>query len=297
MVPTFGVSSEGDVLVRSVIVLLRGGLGNQLHQFVVGWLVAREQHSRLVIDHSLVTLRGTPNRPQELTAFNLPPVLHGQTEFRCRKFYATRPSGLPRRMRRLLTKRARVPLVLSDGEVPALCTALDEGLRFKTIKLIDGYFASGELANLAEQVGFPNPLTLKEPTDQYRVARRSIESRPAVHVHIRLGDFVELGLAKNPEWYASETLKALHTTDTQSIRIFTDADKLPYTYLEAIIDTCSPRQLWTVERNVIPDGPTVLDLLSRAPIVVHDPQSTFGWWARKWSSKRSLPRGSPPPMD
>lgn len=279
--------------MREVTVLLRGGLGNQLFQFAAGWIVATVQNSRLVIDHSLVSLRGTSDRPLALPSFLLPPT-HGDIPgFRCRWINGTRAVGALRRSRRRLAESIRLPLVLTDVEVPTYCAEVKEGRPVKTIRLIDGYFGSADLVDLCERHGFPQALPLASPSLQYLEARQRIQGTPAVHLHVRLGDFLTLELAKSPEWYATAALSALEDAasggvDMPSVlRVFTDALHLPQAYREALADICQPKQILTVDRSSCPDGASALDLLSRSRVVVYDPDSTFGWWAHRWSRYRS----------
>ncbi|MGH0001039.1 alpha-1,2-fucosyltransferase [Pseudovibrio ascidiaceicola] len=256
-------------LKPTLIVRIRGGIGNQLFQYAFGRKIALETGMKLRFDHSeyeqyfnrsyclnLFKTQGLSATESEMSAVLWPAQAFGQTVKICRKFY-------PFYQRRYI----REDELLRDGDTPV----------FKQSAYLDGYWQKWEapfsiMEQLREEITLKKPMVL----ERLKLLQR-INSGPSAALHVRYGDYSQAhnlqnfglcsaGYYKGAMDFLSERIPGL------TFYVFSDS---PERAREVV-----PQQDNVFFADPMQDGKDYEDLMvmSSCDHIV-TANSTFSWWA------------------
>lgn len=264
----------------TIKVILRGGLGNQLHQYAAGFVLAHELGRRLLLDwsdarhshdgvglHGLEGLRGEIYPPMSLRAFP--------------KF--ARLAAMNLMLRKSEPDESPHTLVTESDFRSFLADSADP-------IILDGYFQSWEHAETARTYGAFQTLQVRDQSRAYLSLLSEIRSRDAVCLHVRRGD-----MASHPSWglldhrYYDAALQALGECERMhEVWCFSDEPSW-------VLDTFPKKMTrsWRFVRgfNRSPAAQT-LGLMSAFPAVI-TANSTLSWWAAMLGDARRVVVPSP----
>jgi hypothetical protein len=263
-------------MVKSIHVILRGGLGNQLFQYAAGVAESSRRGHSLVLETLLLpdaetNSAGLSSWPQNISQFNH----FGEISRR-----PGRLRGLFRRvtletLRRLGAKwpklAATVGVFAYEGESES-----HKPSKIRNLRVINSYVANPRYFEGYEDEIRAHISALVEPTASYRLASETINSGLYTGVHIRLGDYKNLEHIYGT--YSSRYLRACITLLEDSSRLgkivlFSD-DRAEATniLLEAGLNPSNLESFPTLSAL------EELLLLSQCSNIVGS-NSTFSWWA------------------
>lgn len=177
-------------LKPTLIVRIRGGIGNQLFQYALGRKIALETGMKLRFDHSeydryvnrsyclnLLKTQGLSATESEKSAVLWPAQAFGRTVKLCRKVY-------PFYQRRYI----REDELLRDGEPPVLT---------QSSAYLDGYWQKWQIPfsiidPLRDEITLRQPMVLERLKLQQR-----INSGPSAALHVRYGDYSQAHNLRN----------------------------------------------------------------------------------------------------
>jgi len=177
----------------AIVVRLAGGLGNQLFQLGAAMLIAHRQGSRKVFLDNYALSSYKLSRKFELTGF---------LDF-------SRSSLLKIEIRRFFINRARLPRIFTSRIFPNFLvgdnnfrSVVDSGICCS--RIMDGYFQK------LSQKDFEDMITLIQPLSYYRdIQLREVNIKTCV-VHIRGGDFIDLGwIESTPKEYYAKSMQVM----------------------------------------------------------------------------------------
>ena len=268
---------------------IMGGLGNQLHGFVAGMVIANKLGLELVVNSERVRFGSNLSRRPEihhllpeklLESLSFEDGSHMKVKFAYEKARRASKGILPH------INFFSEPDFFDNGtSVTAQLTALPE-----TTSSVAGPFIDYEWADQALLLGFPTYLSLKSPSEIFEKISSEVTNE-SVAIHIRLGDYLNLPeiFPIPSEGYYLEALHSLEVTKTCPIHVYTDSPKNllnRYSRLFAfpniqVIDVKS--QLSSVE---------VMTLMSRYNRLVAS-NSTFSSWAAWFSPDKLVATPTP----
>ena len=269
--------------IEGLEVQIMGGLGNQLHGFVAGMVIANHLGLELIVNSERVRFGSNLRRRPEINHL-LPEKLLETLSFEDGSHMKMKFGyEMARRASKGILPHINFfsePDFHDNGmSVAAQLTSLPESVRS-----VGGPFIDYEWADQAVSLGFPTYLSPKSPSEIFKSITSEITDE-SVAIHIRLGDYLDLPeLFPIPsEGYYLEALSSLEVTEICPIHVYTDSPNIlsnRYPRLFAfpniqIIDSKS--QLSSVE---------ILTLMSRYNRLVAS-NSTFSSWAA-WFSPGKL---------
>ena len=262
---------------RRLQVFLRGGLGNQLFQYSTGLYVATEFGRDLVLRTDLLPIEadkiGDVSRwKEQISEFQHSGVL----SHRCHQpRSATNLVGKTMQLARLLGDATNVmPNYLgwisneSGQELPES--------KLASIRVINSYatfknLAMRQKARLTDQIR-----AVRNPTKNFYDLQRELASAPTICVHLRLGDYEQLGHVFGralPEYYQHAVAKLREHSPARSVWLFSDkSGKIDDAFIRGI---APDRIVSSVEVSRPIEN---LLLLSKGAGLVAS-NSTFSWWA------------------
>lgn len=246
-----------------VTVKLVGGLGNQLFGFFAGQYLASILNTSLIVDLSDIR-SGRSAHTVTIESFNL------EADY-IEKYY----DSLERLARRVIGKLRKQGFLPKDLNYYSNVVGFDNNLdKVKSPVTLNGYFQSYRyFYSIRDSL---QPIELRNPSSWYLTLEEQFKSQPFTALHIRRGDYRELGdsyglLSSNYYKICLDRLRSLKIS--YPIYIFTD-------------DIDSARQMFDnsldVEVNWITppkgaDPAESLLLMSKAKVNIIA-NSTFSWW-------------------
>ena len=295
----------------SVVVQLRGGLGNQLFQYAAGFAFSAKHTAELLLDRSLlppvsVSRGGISRWPEQISSFAHAGSFIGE------------PGGATFG-KRAVRYRAQVERSIGDSRYARMLGQRvyarenrDDAAAF--IRAADAYrgrvrinayctsaaFFSGQEAALSGQVR-----SIRQPGDWYLEESQRFAESGAIALHVRWGDYLNLqhiyGVTPADYYRRAVELIERQTGGKRPVWLFSDDPIGAADYLAGTVD---------LDHVVVsPDSSSPLEnllLLSQASAIV-GANSTFSWWAAFLSAApagsvvfpRPLfgPAGPPEPRD
>lgn len=256
--------------MKSVVVRIEGGLGNQLFQYACGRSLADRLGCRLALDLRGLDIQG--DRPFQLDAYQI------RADIADTDLLSSIPNGRPSRWNRTKSRLAQLaPNFYSFPVFWPRSFAFDQ--RFKQLThpvYLVGYWQSEKYfdwnrATLLSDIQPVLPLSLNTPF------LCEIEGCTSVALHIRRGDYVSNeqsaqfhGLCDISYYQAAvKNLKA-HVPD---IQVFVFSDDIEWAKKHLILDV----PIYFVESTSTDNGRTDLELMRRCKhhIIAN---SSFSWW-------------------
>lgn len=262
---------------RRLQVFLRGGLGNQLFQYSTGLYLANEYGKDLVLRTDLLPVEadkiGDVSRwKEQISEFQHSGVLHHKRH-------------QPRGSTNLVGKTMQLARMLGDATnlMPNYLGWIsnDSGQavpesRLAGIRVINSYatyknFAVTQKTQLLDQIS-----TVRNPTKHFLDLQRELASSPTICVHLRLGDYEQLGHVfgrAQPEYYWHAVANLRQHLAAGRVWLFSDKlGKIEDAFIRAI----SPDRIVTSVEVMRPIENLLL-LSQGAGLVASN--STFSWWA------------------
>lgn len=170
---------------NAITVRLRGGLGNQLHGFYAGLLLAKKLNRKLVLDGRFIKFGGNLARELEIQKLNFGPL---GTEIEYKKSLPLPKSKIGRFTSRPLLKY--IYETLANNESDLVVTDRDNlfEIESKDNILLDGYFpqmSHFEYLNHSQKFSIPTPVNETLKFQNLKNEMKKINS-----LHIRLGDYL-----------------------------------------------------------------------------------------------------------
>jgi hypothetical protein len=263
----------------SIVVQLRGGLGNQLFQYAAGLTLSRRHGVDLILDTALlprstVSRGGVRRWPEQISSFAHEGRLidssnDSAARKRVKQSLAGRERALGDSAGRLL--RAAGVFAHETAEDIDVFNTLGPRARINSYCNSPAFFAD-HATTVAEQVR-----ELVAPGEWYLAERERIKAEQPIAVHVRWGDYLNLPHIYGsvpPSYYASSVslIQAL-STGQRPIWLFSDDPAGAEEFLRGSLDIArvvdSPADSAPLEN---------LLLLSSASALVCA-NSSFSWWA------------------
>lgn len=266
----------------TVVVQLRGGLGNQLFQYAAGFSLSERRAEDLVLDTALlppatVDRGGVRRWPEQISLFAHAGTLRDTAPSPFRKRLAQSFAGRERavgdsQLRAILGRRLYARETREDV---AAFNRLPEGSR------INAYcnswrFFEPHLADVANQVR-----SLRAPGVWFQGMRSEMDAERPIAVHVRWGDYLNLRHVYGvigADYYRRAIDRIVTVSGTRPIWLFSDDP-------DGAGELLAPHV--TMDRVVRPDPASSalenLLLLSRSAGIVAA-NSSFSWWAAFLSS-------------
>lgn len=262
----------------SVVVQLRGGLGNHLFQYAAGFSLARRLGEELLIDTALlpreeIMLGGVRRWTEQISGFE-----HGGS------FVDT--GGSSRQRRRVVQFLSGRERAFGDSPLPNSFPGrlyahesrddLDEFAALRSGARINAYCNSLRFFENDEEEIRRQVRTLVAPSLWYVDQAAQLEKEGAVAVHVRWGDYLNLKhvFGTVPPTYYRRALDLLARTDVdRPVWLFSDDPKGASEYLAGTVDVANvvvPPAESTALENLL--------LLSKASGLV-GANSSFSWWS------------------
>ena len=254
--------------------LIRGGLGNQLHQFAIANQIALNLNVTLEIDARHLPRQQHTNR-QGVTIF--PFGLGGFADFETTVLTSkTRLSQFAFRV--ILEVRRRIAnapslrklqsnVITDEGKVP---DSLAERRNIKLISLFsDVSITAQTLSVVKRQLGDP-----RNPSARFVDLRADMKRKRVLGIHIRRGDFVGLGHLYgeiSSRWYFEQAQPLLSSHD--EVVIFSDSNDDP-----VLEEALAGADYMKISPREIESPLETLVLLSNCTSLILS-NSTFSWWA------------------
>lgn len=174
----------------SVTLKLEGGLGNQLYEYAVGFLLAARLNVDLRIDQYVIPLSTVHGESlSSLPEFDLPALPHSKETIFLprvpRNVTTTASRRFPLIKKIAISSRLKV-INYSGPEIYAEST-IEDLLMLSTPRRIHGNFQSWEYVEEAVKYGFPRELKLKSTPSWLKAITNEIVTENAVAVHFRMG--------------------------------------------------------------------------------------------------------------
>lgn len=262
--------------VKSIRVILRGGLGNQLFQYAAGVAESSRRGYPLVLETLLLpetetNSAGISSWPQQISQFNHFGEISRRPGNLRDQFYRVSLELL----RRLGTKWPNVAAAFGvygfDGESESLTPS-----KIRNLRLINSYVANSRHFEGYEDAIRAQISSLVEPSAEYLQAVEVLSRDAYTGVHVRLGDYRNLEHIYGP--YSVRYLRSCISILEESSRlgkivVFSDERAKA---AEILIDA-------GVDPAVLTSFPSLsaleeLLLLSKCSNIVGS-NSTFSWWA------------------
>jgi hypothetical protein len=275
--------------IEGLEIQIMGGLGNQLHGFVAGMVIANRLELKLIVNSERVRFGSNLSRRLEihhlLTDKLLDSVLFEDGSLMKLKFGYEKARRASRGMLPHVNFFSEPDFLDSGVSVSTQLTVLPE-----TTRSVGGPFIDYDWADQASLLGFPTYISLKSPSEIFENASSNVTNE-SVAIHIRLGDYLSLPeiFPIPSEGYYLEALHSLEVTKTCPIHVYTDSPKkilARYPRLFAfpniqVVDVKS--QLSSVE---------VMTLMSKYNRLVAT-NSTFSSWAAWFSPDKLVTTPTP----
>lgn len=258
---------------KKTVLLPRGGLGNQLHQFVLAYQLCQSINQAMAID-----ARHLPSKAYESrTGVTLRPfALENFVNFRIPVRYSR--SRLEHYYFRVKLEVERYLLNRFPPLSKSVVT-LDEisqedfwASRPKRItSLLRKLEVSDEILESAREI-FDRP---KNPTKYYGEIKKIVSQENIVGVHVRRGDYIKLGHVYGEislKWY----LDGIESIVRENQRVFVFSDSS--SGFEELIGKLGEERVQIIGPEKIPDPFEVLNLLSSCSSLVLS-NSTLSWWS------------------
>lgn len=264
------------VKVKSVRVILRGGLGNQLFQYATGVAESSRRKSILVFDtlllpESVTTAKGINSWPEQISQFNHLGEIH-RKQGRMRSTTYRISLEL---LRSLSTKWPRIAQTFGvfslDRETESMTPS-----SMKNLKIINSYVANSRYFQGYEEEVRSQITSLVEPSADYLKAVESLSSGTYTGVHIRLGDYKNLEHIYGP--YSPKYLRACLSMLEESSRLG-----------KVVVFSDERRRATEILKNAGVDPALVMTLPELSPLEellllskcsnILGSNSTFSWWA------------------
>ena len=267
----------------SVVVQLRGGLGNQLFQYAAGYTLSSQHGADLLLDRSLlppvsVTRGGISRWPEQISSFAHAGSFVGQpggTTFgkRAARYRAQLERSIgDSRYSRVLGSRVYAREVREDATAFARATSAYRGRARINAYCTSSAFFSGQEVSIAGQVR-----SIREPGDWYLEQSARLAESGAIALHVRWGDYLNLrevyGVTPADYYRRGVELIERQTGGGRPVWLFSDDPVGASDYLADAVDLAHV--------VVSPESSTPLEnllLLSQASALV-GANSTFSWWA------------------
>lgn len=262
--------------VKSIRVILRGGLGNQLFQYAAGVAESSRRKCDLVLEtlllpESVTTAKGVTAWPEQISKFN-----HlGEIRRRQGNLGNASYRIVLELLRRLSTKWPRIAQTFGvfsfDGE-----SELHSPSEMKKLTVINAYAANSRYFRGYEDAVRSQISSLNEPSAGYLKSRKILSSGTYTGVHIRLGDYKNLEHIYGP--YSPQYLRSCISMLEEGSRlgkvvIFSDERVRAIEILK--VAGVDPALVVTLpELSALEE----LLLLSTCSNIIAS-NSTFSWWA------------------
>lgn len=266
---------------KSIKLVVRGGLGNQIHQFAIANSLAQKQGKKIELD-----ARHLPSRQQQnRTGVTIYPFLLSDFEGFAAPVQASN-NLVSRYLFRLLVEIRRRALGFRVLAKMFNRTVVDESLDRLTLesrvpRVIISLMAAikltpNEISSVQDNLGQP-----KYPSQVYKSLSIELNRHKTIGVHIRRGDYVNLAHIYgyiSDEWYLTQVrrLAPFH----EKILIFTDAEGCEANFSGEFGRTV----VQVIGKNELNGAVEVLSLLSRCNSLVLS-NSSFSRWAVGLSNK------------
>ena len=275
--------------IEGLEIQIMGGLGNQLHGFVAGMVIANRLGLKLIVNSERVRFGSNLSRRPEIRHLLpdklLDSVLFEDGSLMKLKFGYEKARRASRGMLPHVKFFSEPDFFDSEMSVTTQLAVLPE-----TTSSVGGPFIDYEWADQASLLGFPTYLSLKSPSEIYENVLSEVTNE-SVAIHIRLGDYLSLPeiFPIPSEGYYLEALHSLEVTKTCPVHVYTDSPKkilARYSRLLAfpniqVIDVKS--QLSSVE---------AMTLMSKYNRLVAT-NSTFSSWAAWFSPDKLVTTPTP----
>jgi hypothetical protein len=270
----------------SVVVQLRGGLGNQLFQYAAGYSLSSRLHADLKLDTALlppstIDRGGVRRWPEQISSFTHSGTLFDSTGGSLvRKRVAQSVGGFERSLgdsplRGVLGSKLYAREV--DDDVTAF-SRLGADSRINAYCNSSRFFAD-RAPEIVEQV-----TTLAAPGDWFIATSAELSADQPVALHVRWGDYLNLTHVygtMGADYYRRALAAVVRSVGERPVWLFSDDPDGAAAFLG--------REL-TIDRVVKPDAASSalenLVLLSRARAIVAA-NSSFSWWAAFLSNAES----------
>jgi hypothetical protein len=261
-----------------------GGLGNQLFSYFCANYVANTLCTKVSLDLRSVDQNHFQNGIA-LTSLEFPEDCVSISEARGSSFILT---PLQNQFKVKIASRLDLLRVKTFEPGQDSKVHVDEYINslsnyFLKLRMISGYFA-----DFAFYDSLPDKyraLSLKEPTNDFKMLSKSFNNHRSIAVHHRLGDFLELGqtvgiLSKE---YYSDALDQAILGDFEKVVVFSN-DTEKSKFLFNTWGLRNPKFTWLGPEDLIDPAETML-LMSKANAIVCS-NSTFSFWAARISSEK-----------
>ena len=266
----------------NVVLYPRGGLGNQLFQYGAALQLSIDLGCQITVDDSLLNPKVTMNAGVASRHLEL-------DEFENQISTTTRSRGLSSKFR---SKSMTIQRLVGD-KVPRLLLKIgvfanersDQIEVFRTIRkpvVINSYCSSPAYFpncqdELAKQIS-----EIRQPSQWYIQTARELERDAPIALHVRLGDYKNLGSmygSPDPQYYANAVKLITDKIGERPIWLFSDEPELASKILEKHV---------TVSRIIDPKASDRaiehLNLLGKCQGIVCA-NSSFSWWGGFLSSQ------------
>jgi hypothetical protein len=259
-----------------VSIILRGGLGNQLFQYATGRAHSLRTNSSLFVDPSTLDSNHGPDvakRSLHLEAFDLPVEYVGtETSYSFGRTIRRRIPQVIASVNQLLATRlfklyVEDKSLTFDPRVPHLSGNVT----------LDGYWQSeryfAEFTDtLRREITVRNPVS-GENQQWYDL----ISDTGSVSIHVRRGDYVDLGWALPPTYYRNALDRIHCTSDATNLFFFSDDMDWVQDNREELVPDHRDYDVHYVECN---DGETAHEDLRLMRACDHHvvANSSFSWW-------------------
>jgi hypothetical protein len=254
------------------VLLLKGGLGNQLFQFATGWSLASEHGSELILSTLLL-----PDRVDEFMGITRWPLeirsLHPEDKI---KRNLVQPRNKTSIYSKTITWLFSMSSYVNAANIPIkLVTDSNIAHYANWVKQSDILVLKGTFGNGTQFVKSRTEIRNLIHNSQLRANTNDLNKKLAeVAVHIRLGDHKRLNrtVMTDRSDFLRVSLKRLDSPQDRTFRIFSDEPENALSLM--------PEQL---QKNCVfaPEGLTpleTLDLMSQHETIIGSP-SSFSWWA------------------
>lgn len=262
------------------IVRLQGGVGNQLFQYATGRALAQRTDSELYLDTSRLGTNagaGITTRELQLQKFNLPGTFVDGVPS---KIHERLPFDLDTRLEEYLSKisrRAAVRLLGVYVEKHPPHTFDPAVYELPGEIILDGYWQTERyFSTIADQLRSDIQVT-DPPSERNQHWKEKIDASMAVSVHVRRGDYVNLGWELPKAYYRHAFDYMARKFNSPELFFFSDDMDWVQDNLDTLLPEGTEKNVQFVTCN---DGSTAYEDLRLMRSCDHHiiANSSFSWW-------------------
>lgn len=267
--------------MKSIRLILKGGLGNQLLQYFAAENLSKQTGRDLVLDLSWFVQKGNRNglldvRHYELNNYDFSQHLPTESELSWKNSIYTE------RLIKVLPKK--LSTLLGIFEEPSQNLSISLSRRQITIF---GHWVNEPI--VPESVQLRNLLIdgISRKSAEYLRLSEDVQRDRVISVHMRLGDYEKFSYQyaiRDPNYFVNAVQTVKHKFNEKHLKfwIFSDNPKKASQILSNIVE---PDLVFDEKLNL--SVSEELALLSKSSAIICS-NSTFSWWAAKMSNENSI---------